>query len=329
MPPIRRRAALAQVGLAFAAAPLLARPALAQPGFPSRPIRLIVPWPPGGSADTQFRVLGEIAGKRLGQPVVVENRPGASGTLGVAAMANEAGRGDGYLLGQMPVTAFRLPVMRSRPGWDPVRDFTYVIHLTGYLFGVVVRADSPWQSWAEFLAHAKANPGKVSYGTPGVGSTLHITMERIAAEQGIEFLHVPFRGGADTSQALLSGQIDAQADSTGWAPLVDDGKFRLLVTWGAERAKRFPAVPTLRETGTDIVSASPYGIVGPRGIDAGVVRVLHDAFKAALFDPAHLAVLERFDMPVVHLDSAAYAAFARDLFEQEAAVIRRLGLRMD
>ena len=321
--PIGRRAVLA-----LAAASPLARPALAQAGFPSRPVRLIVPWPPGGSADTQFRMLGEIAAKRLGQPVLVENRPGATGTLGLAAMANEA-RGDGHLLGQMPVTGFRLPVMTRRPTFDPLRDFTYVIHLTGYLFGVVVRADSPWRSWQELLAHAKANPGRVSYGTPGVGSTLHITMERIASEQGIEFLHVPFRGGADTSQALLGGQIDAQADSTGWAPLVDDGKFRLLVTWGEQRAKRYPAVPTLRETGTDIVSVSPYGIVGPKGIDAGVVRILHDAFKEALHDPAHVAVLERYDMPVAYLDSAAYAAFARDLFEQEAAIIRKLGLRMD
>lgn len=323
MPPFHRRSLLA-----LAASASLARPALAQAGFPNRPIRLIVPWPPGGSADTQFRMLGEIATKRLGQPILVENRPGATGTLGVAAMAQEA-RGDGTMLGQMPITAFRLPVMRSRPSWDPIRDFTYVIHLTGYLFGVVVRADSPWKTWEEFLAHAKANPGKVSYGTPGVGSTLHITMERIGEQKGIEFLHVPFRGGADTSQALLSGQIDAQADSTGWAPLVDDGKFRLLVTWGAERAKRYPAVPTLRETGIDIVSNSPYGVTGPKGIDPGVVKVLHDAFKEALHDPAHLKVLERYDMPVVYMDSAQYAAFARDLFEQEAAIIRKLGLRMD
>ncbi len=323
MPRLTRRSALA-----LAATPLLAHPASAQAGFPNRPIRLIVPWPPGGSADTQFRMLGELATKKLGQPVVVENRPGATGTLGVATMAQEA-RGDGYLLGQMPVTAFRLPVMRSRPGWDPIKDFTYVIHLTGYLFGVVVRADSPWKTWEEFLAHAKANPGKVSYGTPGVGSTLHITMERIAEQRGIEFLHAPFRGGADTSQALLSGAIDAQADSTGWAPLVDDGKFRLLVTWGAERAKRYPDVPTLKESGIDIVSASPYGITGPKNIDPGVVRALHDAFKEALFDPAHVAVLQRYDMPVIYMGSADYAAFARDLFEQEAAIIRKLGLKMD
>ena len=309
-------------------AAMLAMPAIAQPGFPNRPIRLIVPWPPGGSADTHFRVLSEIAGRHLGQSVIVENRSGASGTLGATLMASEP-RGDGYLVGQMPVTAFRIPAMTRRPPFDPTRDFTYILHLTGYLFGVVVRSDSPWQTWQEFLDYAKANPGRVTYGTPGVGSTLHITMERIAEMKGIQWVHVPFRGGADTSQALLANQITANADSTGWAPLVEEGRFRLLVTWGEQRARRFPNVPTLRETGIDLVAASPYGLAGPKGIDPGVVRVLHDGFKAALLDPAHVAILERFDMPVMYMDTAAYNAFALRTIEEEGAIIRRLGLSSD
>jgi tripartite-type tricarboxylate transporter receptor subunit TctC len=322
-PPHGRRAALALVG-----ASALAAPVVAQPRFPSRPIRLIVPWLPGGSADTHFRVLAELASRRLGQTVLVENRTGASGTLGAQLMAKEA-PGDGHMVGQMPITLFRYPAMTRRPTFDPVRDFTYILHLTGYLFGVVVRSDSPWQDWREFTAYAKANPGKVTYGTPGVGSTLHITMERVAERLGIEWVHVPFRGGADNSQALLAGQTTAGADSTGWAPLVDEGRFRLLVTWGADRAKRFPDTPTLKETGIDIVATSPYGLGGPKGIDPGVVRVLHDAFKAALFDPSHVSVLERFDMPVLYMDSEEYEAFARRLYEEEAGAVRRLGLQMD
>jgi tripartite-type tricarboxylate transporter receptor subunit TctC len=306
--------------LLAAAGTLLAAPAIAQAGFPNRPIRLIVPWPPGGSTDGQLRGLAEVATRHLGQPVVVENRGGASGTLGAQIMAAEA-RGDGHLVGQLPITAFRFPMMTSRPTWDPMRDFTYVIHLTGYLFGVVVKADSPWQSWQQFLDYAKANPGKVAYGSPGVGSTLHITMERIAAERGIEFLHVPFRGGADNAASLLSGATQAMADSTSWAPLVDGGQFRLLVTWGAERAKRYPNVPTLVESGINIVSASPY--------DPGVVRVLHDAFKAALTDPAHLAVLERFDMPVIYMNSEDYRASVERIIVEEGAVIRRLNLTIN
>ena len=320
--PTTRRALLAAGGA------LLAAPAVAQSGFPNRPIRLIVPWPPGGSTDGQLRGLAEAATRHIGQPVIVENRGGASGTLAAQMMAQET-RGDGYLVGQLPVTAFRFPMMSSRPGWDSMRDFTYIIHLTGYLFGVVVKADSPWQTWQQFLDHAKANPGKVAYGSPGVGSSLHITMERIAAETGIEFLHVPFRGGADNAQSLLSGQTQAMADSTSWGPLVDGGQFRLLVTWGPERAKRYPNVPTLRETGIDLVSTSPYGLAGPKGIDPGIVRVLHDGFKAALHDPAHLAVLERFDMPVIYMNSEDYRASVARVIEEEGAIIRRLNLRIN
>jgi tripartite-type tricarboxylate transporter receptor subunit TctC len=314
--------------LLAAAGTLVAAPAIAQSGFPNRPIRLIVPWPPGGSTDGQLRALSEVATRHLGQPVVIENRGGASGTLGAQIMAAEA-RGDGHLVGQLPITAFRFPMMTSRPTWDPMRDFTYVIHLTGYLFGVVVKADSPWQTWQQFLDYAKANPGKVAYGSPGVGSTLHITMERIAAERGIEFLHVPFRGGADNAASLLSGGTQAMADSTSWGPLVDGGQFRLLVTWGGERAKRYPNVPTLRETGTDLVATSPYGLAGPKGMDPGVVRVLHDAFKAALHDPAHLAVLERFDMPVIYMNSDDYRASVQRTITEEGAVIRRLNLTIN
>ena len=314
--------------LLAAAAASLAAPAIAQSGFPNRPIRLIVPWPPGGSTDGQLRALAEVATRILGQQVIIENRAGASGTLGAAVMAQEA-RGDGYLVGQLPTTVFRMPALSRRPTFDPLRDFTYVIHLTGYLFGVVVRADSPWQTWQQFLDHAKANPGRIAYGSPGIGTSLHITMEQIAQRHGIEWLHVPFRGGADNIQAVLNGSTQANADSTGWGPLVDAGQLRLLCVWSAERSPRFPNVPTLVETGTNLVATSPYGLAGPKNMDPGIVRVLHDALRTALHDPAHLAALQRFDMPVIYKNSADYEAFARQLVEEEGAIVRRMGLRID
>jgi tripartite-type tricarboxylate transporter receptor subunit TctC len=316
----RRRSALALFGGALA----LPQVALAQ--LPARPIRVIVPWAPGGTTDVQMRALCDAASKRIGQPVIVENKSGAGGILGAQALLNE--RPDGTTLSQMPVSVFRYPVMAQRPPFDPLKDFTYVIHLTGYLFGVVVRAEAPWRSFDEFLAHAKAKKGEVTYGSPGVGTSLHITMERIAGERGIDWTHVPFRGFADNLQSLLGGQTDALADSSGWAELVQSGNLRLLVIWGEERAKRFPDVPTLREVGIDIVSASPYGIAGPKGMDAGLVRALHDAFKEALYDPQHTAILERFDMPVMYKGPEDYTAFARQQFEEDGAMIRRLGLRL-
>lgn len=320
-----RRAAL---GLPFVAAPLLAAPAIAQQGFPNRPIRLIVPWPPGGSTDNTMRVLAEIAGEKMGQPVIIENRAGATGTLGALAMSREE-KGDGYLIGQMPISVFRLPAMSRRPNFDPMKDFSWIIHLTGYTFGVVVRSDQPWKTWQEFVAYAKANPGKVTYGTPGVGSTLHLTMERIAMEQGIDWLHIPFRGGADNTQAVLGGQTTANTDSTGWAPLVEDGRLRLLVVWTAERAKRFPDVPTLREVGIDIVADSPFGLAGPKNMDPGVVKVLHDAFKEALLHPRNIETLERFDMQPRYMSTEDYAKFAKQQNDEETAMVKRLNLTID
>ena len=313
-------------GITLGAAAALARPALAQARFPDRPIRMIVPWTAGGTTDVQMRALCEQASKRFGQPVVVENRSGAGGILGAQAVANERSA-DGYTLTQMPVSVFRYPQMVQRPPFNPLEDFTYVIHLTGYLFGVVVRADAPWRTFREFLDHAKREKGSVTYGTPGVGTSLHITMEQIAQKEGIEWVHVPFRGYADNLQSLLGGQTDALADSSGWAELVKDGRLRLLVVWSEERAKRFPETPTLREVGIDIVSSSPYGIAGPKGMNPAVVQVLHDTFKEALFDPAHLAVLERYDMYPVHLNPADYAAFARRQYQEDGEMIRRLNLR--
>ena len=313
--------------LALAAAGSLALPrALAQPAFPSRPIRMLVPYSPGGTTDVQMRALCDAASKRIGQPIVVENRTGAGGTLAAQALLNE--KPDGHTLSVIPVTVLRYPQMQAKPTINPLTDFTYVIQITGYLFGVAVRADSPWQDFESMLAWAKADPGALNYGTPGVGSTLHLTMERIAQQRGLEFTMVTYRGVGDIMQALLGGQIHATVDSSGWAELVKAGNLRLLVTWGEERAKRFPEVPTLKELGFGLVATSAYGVAGPKGMDPGVVRVVHDALKEAIADPQHMAVLDRFDMPVAYLGSAAYDAAVRRSYAEEGEVIRRLGLRL-
>ena len=318
---------LTRRGALLLGAGLLARPALAQPRFPERPIRLLVPWGAGGTTDVQMRAFAEQACKRLGQPVVVENKPGAGGILGAQALLNE--RPDGYVLSQMPISVLRTPYMSSKPPFDPLQDFTYISHLTGYLFGVVVRADAPWNSFAEFMDHAKKNPGKVNYGSPGVGTSLHITMEQIASQRGLDWVHVPFRGVADNLQALLGKQIDAVADSSGWGPMVLDGQLKLLVTWGPQRAKRFPNVPTLQEVGIDIVSTSPYGVAGPKGMNPAVVSILDKAFKEAVMDPAHLAILDRYDMQPIYMGPEDYAAFQAKSAGEEKVMIQKLGLKIN
>lgn len=293
--------------------------------FPDKPITLICPWPAGGTTDIAMRALAEAMAKNLGQRVVIDNKPGAAGTLGPGYMAQNS-RPDGYTVAQMPITVFRIPYIQ-KVNFDPMTDFTWIIGVTGYTFGVVVRADSPWLTWKDFIAYAKANPGKVTYATPGTGTTLHITMEQIAEREGIEWLHVPFKGVADATAALLGGHVMSIADSTGWGEHVDSGRLRLLVTWGEERTKRWPNVPTLKELGYGIVSNSPYGIAGPKGMDPKVVKILHDAIKKAIEDPAYIKIAERLDQERWYLNSADYARYAREFYPTQKAVMEKLGLK--
>lgn len=289
--------------------------------FPAKPVTLIVPWPAGGVTDICMRALAEATAKYLGQPIVVDNRPGASGTLGPGAMLNA--KPDGYTLTQIAISVFRVPHIEKTP-FDPLADLTYIVGVSGYTFGVVVRAEAPWKTWNEFIGHAKANPDKVSYGTPGANTSLHITMEEIAYKQGIRWIHVPHRGAAPNMTALLGGHIDSSADSTSWGPQVNAGKMRLLVTWGEKRTKRWPDVPTLQELGYGIVSNSPYGIGGPKGMDPNVVKVLHDAFRKGMEDPIHLSVLEKYDQELWYLSSADYTRYARETFAAEKATMERM-----
>jgi len=314
---VLRRLIAGSAALAFAAS-------VAAQQFPSKPVVMIVPWPAGGSTDICMRALAEATAKYLGQPIVVENRPGAGGTLGAVALTNA--KPDGYTITQIPLSVFRLPHLNKMP-FDPMTDITYIIGISGYTFGVAVRSDAPWQSWNEFITYAKANPDKISFGTPGANTSLHITMEEIAWKQGIKWIHVPYKGNAENMSALLGGHVMAAADATGWGPFVDTGKMRLLVTWGEQRTKRWPNVPTLKELGYGIVSSSPYGIGGPKGMDPQVVKVLHDAFKKGSTDPVHLSVLEKYDQELWYRSTEDYARYARETYAAEKATMERLKLQ--
>jgi tripartite-type tricarboxylate transporter receptor subunit TctC len=322
-----RRALLALAGGALAA-PVLSPSGLAQGKFPDRPIRLIVPWPPGGSADAQLRSLAELAAKTLGQPVLVENRPGASGTLGAQFLTTQA-KPDGYTLAQMHMSIVRRPYIVRAPPWDAVADFTHIIGLCGWMYGVAVKADGPIKTWADFLAYARANPGRLTYATSGIATTNHLAMEELAAREKVELVHVPYRAANESAVAVASGEVMCVADASSWAPLVEGGQLRLICVWTAERSPRFPDAPTLKELGYDMVITSPYGISGPKGMDPGVVRVLHDAFKAALMDPANATVRAQFDMPLEYYPTEEYRNFIARRAEYEQAMARKLNLRID
>ena len=316
-----RRTLLAAAG----AAAVLPHAIVRAQAFPSRPISIYVAFPAGGPTDQFFRTLAESASKVLGQSVVVENKPGGGGTLAPIAAKNQ--KPDGYVVTQMPLGVFRVPHMQKNPQFDPIKDFTYIINLTGYTFGLVVPANAPWKTIRDYVEDAKRNPGKIDYGSTGTGTTPHLVMEEFAQKAGIKLTHVPYKGSADLMGSILGGHIQSASDSTGWAPHVESGKLRLLATFGPKRTKRWPDVPTLTELGYDTVSESPFGLAGPAGMDPAVVRTLHEAFKKALEDPKVLALVDRLDQPVVYMNSEDYAKFARQTYEAEKTTVERLGLK--
>ena len=322
---MRRRSLLASSGAL--AASFLAPSVLQAQGakdFPTKPITLIMPWPAGSGVDLWHRAMADAAGKLLGQPVVVDNRVGGSGTSGPAGMA-AAAKPDGYTIAQIPVTLFRLPHMQKAP-YDPMKDFTWILHTSGYTFGVVVRADSSFKTFKDVIEFARANPGKFTYATPGAGTSLHIGMEQIAQKAGVKFTHVPFKGGPEGWAALEGGHVMADADATGWAPLVDAGKFRLLCIWTEKRNPRWPDVPTLNELGFGLILDSPFGLAGPKGMDPAVVKKLHDAFKAALDDPKVAELMAKYDYPKRYMNTADYARFAKQQYDEQREVVDQLGL---
>ncbi len=291
--------------------------------YPVKPITLIVPFPAGGPTDLALRALGEAAAKHLGQPIIVENKSGGAGTVGPATMAATA-KPDGYTIAQMPVTVYRLPLMQETT-WK-VEDFTYIIHLTGYVFAHIAAADTPFKTWKDVVEYAKKNPGKVTYGSSGTGGSPHLGTEQVAEKDGIKLTHVPFKGAAELHAAVAGGHVMVGAGGASSKQIVDAGKARFLNVWTAQRQKSFPDVPTLTELGYPFVIDSPFGIAGPKGMDPKVVARLHDAFKKAIENPEVIKILERFEMVPNYKNSADYKLAVDEQIKLEKALLERIGL---
>lgn len=291
--------------------------------YPDKPITLVIQYPAGGSTDATARALANGAKKYLGQPIICENKSGGGGTVGVALTA--AKPADGYTIGivtSSPTMAYHM----GKFNYHPVEDLTHIMRWGNYLFGVTVRADSQWKTMKELIQYIKSNPKKLTYGTPGVGTPPHLAMEELVMAAGIEVIHIPYKGGAETNAALLGGHIEIISDSSGWAPLVDAGKFRLVVNWGEQRSPRYPQVPTMREVGYDVVARSHLGIIGPKGIPKPIVAKLHDAFKKAMDEPEFKEIMKKLDMSDNYLNSEDYNKYMRQDFEQIGKLVKKLGL---
>lgn len=314
----RRILSLLLAGAAFV--PFLSQ-AQSADSYPSRPIKIMIGFPPGGSTDAPMRALAEKASQILKQPVIIENKAGAGGTLAALQLQNVPN--DGYTLAVAPIGVFRMPFVTDFK-MEPLTDLEYVIGLTGYAFGIVVPESSPIKSFEDLVEYGKKNT--ISYSTAGPMTSNHLTMEQIAARTGMQVSHIPYKGAAESVNAVLGGHVDASAEASSWAPHVKDGKLRLLVVWGNQRMKSFPDVPTLREVGIDMAQTSPWGIVAPKGTDPAIVAKIHDVFKEAMESPDFIRILDSYDMTPEYRSSEDYYNFAVQSTKEQKEVLDRLGL---
>jgi tripartite-type tricarboxylate transporter receptor subunit TctC len=295
--------------------------ALAQASFPAKPITLIVPFPPGGATDTQFRALGNAVSKDLKQPVVIVNQPGAAGTMAPGAMARSAAA-DGYTLAVIASSVYRVPHVQ-KVSYDAVNDFTYIAGVSEFTFGVVVAADSPYKTAHDLVAAARAQPGALAVGSISNGSSGHIALLRWAASAGFIPNFIPYKGGAEVIQGVLGGQLAAMSESS-WGPMVQQGKLRALAIYGRQRSSQFPNVPTLKELGWDVMTESVVGIAGPKGMDPAIAKVLQDAIQRASADPDFLRTLALSGQSVSFKDSVTYTKFVAEQFRAEKKSIDAL-----
>lgn len=301
-------------------------PAAAQ-DFPVRPITLIVPFPPGGVADNVARPVAQALGKQLGQSVVIENRQGAGGGIGMAYVAKA--RADGYTLLLALSSISAIPEADRVLGRAPMFQLDQLVPVARFTADPVVlavRADAPWKSFAEFVAFARAHPKKLNYGSSGNYGTMHVPMEMLAASAGITMTHVPFTGAAPAVTALLGGTLDAVASGPSTVVQhVKAGKLRVLANWGTERHAALPDVPTLTELGVAADYAQWSGLFAPAGTPEPVLAALRKAAREAQDDPAFRQAFVTMQTPLAYLDAPAFRRFLDADARKMAEVVQRIG----
>lgn len=290
---------------------------------PTKPITIYNPFAAGGVTDVHIRMLGETVTKSLGQQVIVDVKAGAAGTLAPAMLLNA--KPDGHALACMSINSLRYPHYQQT-NWDPLKDFTYICGLSAYTLGIVVRSPSPWQTLEDLIAAGKKEPEKYNFGTSGVGGTGQLMMIEIEQATGAKFTHVPYKGGAEWMQALLSDQVHFLADAAQWAPFVDNGQCRILAMATEARIPKYKDAPTLIERGVNVVGQSPYGIVGPKNMPPQIVESIYLAFKEAMGEPKVNAYLEQFLQLPWYKNPAEYRAFAEKYYVEVKPLLIKAGL---
>ena len=298
--------------------------AQAQANYPSKTITIIVPYAAGGTTDVIGRALAVGLSRHLGQSVVVENKPGAGGTLGVVDMRRA--RPDGYRLTMVPVSVFRQPYVQ-KTNYDPLKDLRYVASFTAYDFILGVPADSPFQTLQDLVDAAKSDKEGVDYGTPGQFTGNQVAMALLGKASGASFVHVPFKGDSEATTAMLGGHVKSIVSTNGILNFMESGQVRALAIAAEERPAAFADVPTFREAGYDVVVPSPLGLAGPKDLPDEVVQKLETAVKAALDEPEMQQAIETYGIRVDYRDSKGYTEFAHQNFAAEKDIVESLNLR--
>lgn len=288
-------------------------------GFPSKPIELWVGYGAGGSTDLPARALADSASRMLGQAVVPINKPGGGSSVMLSEL--KVAKADAYTLGVYSSGGVLSALLRQVP-YHPVNDFDPIIQYSVYQYGLVVKADSPWKSLSDFIAFAKANPGKIKYSTAGAGTPQHLVMTQLGEMAGIKWTHIPYESGAAAITALLGGHVEAAAQTTEWKAQVDGGRLRLLGILMDKRMPQYPDVPTLKEVGYDLVAPSIIAIVGPKGLPKDRTKLLHDVFFKGLDESAFKNSLDQFAMSPDYRNTEELGKFMQELYDSSAKMIK-------
>ncbi len=294
--------------------------------FPQRPLRLVVPFPAGGGADSVARLLPERPGARLGQPVLVDNRAGASGSI--AALAVARAPADGYTL-MLNTNGHTILPSLQKTEWDPVKDFAPLSEVAGLPLVIFTKADSRITSIGDLIAAAKRNPGKLSYGSSGSGGTLHLGMEIFAHRAGIKLLHVPYKGNAPMATALIGGEIDLYMDTMAVSvPLVRQGRLKALATTSATRVKLLPDVPTLAESGLPGFAYQGWqGLFAPAATPAPVLARLAAEIGRVMATPAVRQKIEELGYEPRGNSPREFAATLDDDLKLYRQIIAQAGIK--
>jgi tripartite-type tricarboxylate transporter receptor subunit TctC len=306
----------------------LSAPAFAQASWPSKPIKLVVPYAPGGTTDVIGRVIAEYLGQRLGQNIVVENRPGKGATIGTSQVAKAPP--DGYTLLVSNISSFAVaPPLYGDLDYDPVSDFTHITLASFNPSVLVVNPNFPAKTLAEYVAYAKANPDKLAFATSGPGSSNHILGTMLGLKAGIKLVHIPYRGAGPAMQDTIAGNVPSMFDSLPSAAAhIKAGKVRALAVSGAERNPSFPDVPTMKAQGfPDLVSYSWFGLSGPAKLPAPIVERLAKEMQVVLKDPEVIKRWQDIGAESSTMTPQQYTAFVKDELEKATVAVKASGAK--